>query len=192
MPVPGPAALGRGVVVGPGEDAPGPWAGCPRYRVDEAALAEPMALVGPLHEAWLRRRPVAVELAVDPADLRAAETVAGEPYRLDPGLELARDRLQFLVWTNSYDARRNGGDPVWWHARRAVRLGAAEGGPADVVLADGRPAWCDGGPSEPLGPAELVVPGAVVVERWAIEAGSLRPAGAAGLGTRHPKGAGPA
>ena len=37
------------------------------------------------------------------------------------------DRLHFLVWANSYDARADG-EPIWWWARKAARLGATEGG----------------------------------------------------------------
>ena len=43
---------------------------------------------------------------------------------LEPGLELWLDRLHFLVWANTYDARA--GEPVWWWSRKAARLGAAE------------------------------------------------------------------
>lgn len=136
-----------------------------------------MPLVSLLHEAWLRRRRLVIEMAVDPAELREPEVVTAEPYDCDPGLELGRERLQFLTWTNSYDARASDGEPIWWHGRRAARLGATEGGPADVVLPDGSPAWCDGGPSEPLDPADLAVPGALALHRWAIEAGSLLPGG---------------
>ena len=48
---------------------------------------------------------------------------------------------------------------------------ASSGGAADVVLPDGTPAWCDGGPRQSLAVGE----GAVVVHRETIEAGSLRP-----------------
>lgn len=116
-----------------------------------------------------------VELDVDPDELRRPETTDRQPYQLGSSFELARDRLQFLVWTNSYDAR--GDDLVWWHGRRAARLGATPGGPADVVLPDGRPAWCDGGPSQVFEPDAARALGGAVVHRWSIEAGSLVPAG---------------
>ncbi|MGH9130431.1 MAG: ATP-dependent helicase, partial [Acidimicrobiales bacterium] len=183
MEAPGPAELGRGVVIGAGAQVPPPWSQCPIVRIDEAVLAEPGATVARLHQAWLARRPVVVEMAVDPTELREPEVVSIEPYRCEPGMELWRDRLQFLAWTNSYDARNPGGEPIWWHGRRAQRLGAVEGGPADVLLPDGRAAFCDGGPSEAMaeGPG-----GASVVHRWAIEAGSLTP-----LGPRPAKGSPP-
>ncbi|MGQ0831550.1 MAG: ATP-dependent helicase, partial [Microthrixaceae bacterium] len=85
--------------------------------------------------------------------------------------ELWLDRLHFLVWANSYDARAPGA-PIWWWARKASRLGATEGGAADVVLADGTPAWIDGGPRAPLA-TPLV--GAAVIHCESVELGSLRP-----------------
>src|SRR5204863_306544 len=49
----------------------------------------------------------------------------------------------------------------------AVRLGATAGETSDIVLADGTPAWCDGGPR-----ASGAVDGAVV-HRYALEAGRV-------------------
>jgi DNA helicase-2/ATP-dependent DNA helicase PcrA len=167
VPAPGHPSLGRGVVVTAGAEPPLPWSACPRHRIDDDVMADPLPLVEQLHDAWLHRRPVVVELAVDPAELRAPEVITLEPHRCDPGMELARERLQFLAWTNSYDARSTAGEPIWWHGRRAARLGAREGGPADVVLAGGAPVWCDGGPCEALGLDSEVL------HRWSIEAGSL-------------------
>ena len=74
------------------------------------------------------------------------------------------------MWANSVDASEPG-RAGWALARLAVSLGATPGGPADVVLPDGRPAWCDGGPltrHEGLG---------AVVHRFALEHGSLMPIG---------------
>ncbi|HVL04542.1 MAG TPA: ATP-dependent DNA helicase UvrD2, partial [Acidimicrobiales bacterium] len=65
----------------------------------------------------------------------------------------------------TYDARS--GEPVWWHGVRAGRLGAEIGGPADVVLPDGTPAWCDGGPRQAL------VLDHAVIHRDSIDAGRL-------------------
>src|SRR5690606_20453088 len=79
--------------------------------------------------------------------------------------------LHFLVWANSYDATR-GGELIWWWARKAARLGASEAGPADIVLADGSPAWVDGGPRAPLA---VPLDGAAVIHRETVELGSLQP-----------------
>ncbi|HET9444005.1 MAG TPA: hypothetical protein VFO65_11820, partial [Acidimicrobiales bacterium] len=152
MTAPGAPVLGRGVVVGAGGAVPAAWAGAPVVTVDEGALAEPGPVVAVLHEAWARRRPVVVALGVDPARFRTPVSWTVEPWTLDPGFDAALDRLHFLVWANTYDARGDG-PPVWWWGRKAERLGAraTPGGPADVVLPDGRPAWVDGGPRGPLG-----------------------------------------
>ncbi|HUF33411.1 MAG TPA: ATP-dependent DNA helicase UvrD2 [Acidimicrobiales bacterium] len=170
MPAPGPALLGRGVVVTAGSPPPPPWEGAPVVTLDDAGLADPAAVVGALHDAWLARRPLVVELAVDPVHFRTPETWEVEPWRLDPRFEAWSDRLHFLVWANTYDARA--GDPVWWWGRKAARLGATEtpDGPADLLLPDGTAAWVDGGPRGPLDTAVL---GAAVVHRESVDLGSL-------------------
>ncbi|MGH9182779.1 MAG: ATP-dependent helicase, partial [Acidimicrobiales bacterium] len=169
MTAPGPPSLGRGVVVGAGDPVPPPWSGAPVTVVDDAALREPASTVAALHDAWARRRPVTVLLAVDPGQFREPASWRAEPWTVPADFEPWTDRLHFLVWANAYDAR-GGGEPVWWWARKALRLGAATGGPADVVLPDGRPAWVDGGPRAPLDPAAV---GAVVVHRESLELGRL-------------------
>ena len=162
---PGPAALGRGIVVLPraGRTLPAVCDEWPLVTVDEATNPDE------LHRLWLARQPVVVVLAADPAAIRAPEVSDREPWRHRPDFEFGRERLQFLIWSNNYDARED--EPIWWHGRRAVRLGANLGGPADVLLADGTPAWCDGGPRQPL----VVGDGAAIVHRETIEADSLRP-----------------
>ncbi|MGH7732589.1 MAG: hypothetical protein ACREOE_02535, partial [Gemmatimonadales bacterium] len=172
MPTPPDPSLGRGVVVAAGQDAPAGWEAAPRIVVDEATLADPSAAVGSLHDAWARRQPIVVELACDPEALRAPETCTEAVWSLEPSFDLWRERLQFLVWANTYDAR--GGEPVWWHGRRAERLladhGVVPGGPADIVGPGGTPLYVDGGPFPPP-PAPA---GAGVVHRWSVEAGELR------------------
>jgi ATP-dependent DNA helicase UvrD/PcrA len=160
---PGPRAFGRGVIVNVGDPVPGPWAGAPVVTVDQAVLDTrhdaPCPAVDELHRAWAGREPVVVALAVDPGAFRPPRSYAddelGDPWLLDPGLELWHDRLHFLVWANTYDAR-GGSEPIWWWGRKALKAGGsplAVGGdaPGDVVLADGTPAWVDGGPRGGLG-----------------------------------------
>ncbi|MDQ2651216.1 MAG: ATP-dependent DNA helicase UvrD2 [Actinomycetota bacterium] len=174
MAIPGPLELGRAVIVGAGAAAPEAWDGAQRVVVDAAAVAEPADVVARLHDAWATRRPIVIEAAADPGTYRAPVSTAEEPWRLGPGFETWPDRLHFLVWANSYDARAEG-EPIWWWARKATRLGAVAAGPGDpgdVVLADGTPAWIDGGPRAPL-PGELA--GAAIVHRETVELGSLRP-----------------
>ncbi|HEX2564096.1 MAG TPA: hypothetical protein VHK25_09280, partial [Acidimicrobiales bacterium] len=174
-----PPGLGRGVVVNVGDPVAEPWGGAPVVTVDEAALVDPGGgVVAALHDAWAERRPVVVALGVDPARFREPASVeVDEPWRLTPELEVWSDRLHFLVWANTYDARD--GEPVWWWARKAVRLGAAaaggrhagaHGAAGDVVLPDGTRAWVDGGPrGDDLGTAL----GGAVVHAESVEQGLL-------------------
>jgi len=171
MAMPGPPELGRGIVVLPGMAPPEPWKDCPRLLIERETLTDPVAALESLHRAWFERQPVVVELAVDPKVLRDPEVCHRPVYDLSPRFEFSRQRLQFLVWANNYDARS--GDPVWWHGRKAARSflddGALEAGPADIVLSDGTPLYVDGGP---FAPAPLPS-GIAVVHRWNTEAGSL-------------------
>ena len=174
MSFPGPDELGRGLVVLPGAAVPAPFTEAPRLTIDEAVLASPQvmeAMAAVLHESWAERRRVVIELAVPLETLRAPEAERRPPFELDPGFTFERERLQFLVWANNYDARKPG-DPIWWHGVRASRIGAALGGPADILLPDGTPAWCDGGPRRPV----LSGSGSSVIHRDSIDAGLLTPA----------------
>jgi DNA helicase II / ATP-dependent DNA helicase PcrA len=147
---PGPPSLGRGAVVDPGGPTPAGFTGAPRVRIDDAGLATPDHLAAFLHDRWLRRERVVIELAVDTDALREPEVSRLAPHQLPDDHTFARERLQFLTWANSYDLR--GGTPRWWHGILAARRTAADpAGPVgDIVLPDGRPAWVDGGPRGPL------------------------------------------
>lgn len=169
----GPGPLGRSVVVEAGQPVPAGWIDAPVVRVDEAVLAAPAAVVAELHAAWAERRPVVVELGVDPGRFREPASVPGAPWELGVDVDLPLDRLHFLVWAASYDARK--GDPVWWWGVKAARLEdgarATPDGPADLARADGTPLWVDGGPRQPLAPELLG--GIGVVHRESVEAGRL-------------------
>jgi superfamily I DNA/RNA helicase len=158
------------VIVGAGMGAPAGWEGAERVIVDDDALRAPAEVVGRLHTAWATRTPIVIEAVSDPGSYRNPVSYAQEPWRLGPGFDDWNDRLHFLVWANSYDARSSGA-PIWWWARKAARLGAVEDGPADVTLPDGTPAWIDGGPRAPL---PVPIDGAAVVHRESVELGSLR------------------
>ncbi|HET8930693.1 MAG TPA: ATP-dependent DNA helicase UvrD2 [Acidimicrobiales bacterium] len=166
--------LGRGVVVSTADATPAPWAASPVVTIDEAVLGDPVETIGRLHRLWATREPFVVALAVDPARFRAPESITDEVWRLDAATEPSFDRLHFLVWANTYDARANG-EPIWWWARKAARLGATDApeGPGDIVLDDGTPAWVDGGPRGPL-PAEQLE-GHAVIASETVEAGQLHP-----------------
>lgn len=138
-----PPPLGRGVVLAPGAPIPEPWAEAPRLTVDAATLARPQQALQRLHHHWARRLPLVIELGISAADLREPESLRVEPFTLKPTFEFARERLHFLIWANNYDATR--GEPVWWHARLAQRLGCPPSAEAEVEWED-QSVWCDGGP----------------------------------------------
>ncbi len=141
-------------MVRPGGRPPTGWADAPRIVVDAGALEVPAPVVEALHAAWSARRPVVIELAVAPEDLRAPERYVGPVYALTPRFTFWRERLQFLVWANAYDARD--GEPVWWHGRKLARRLADEGvdedGPADVLRPDGTAPVGRRWPTRPAGP----------------------------------------
>ncbi|MCU1426300.1 MAG: ATP-dependent helicase UvrD/PcrA [Actinomycetia bacterium] len=155
-PFPGPAALGRGVVTIPGRVIEG-FEAATRVLIDDATLDSPEVAIRRLHDAWVSRTPVVVELGVDASALQQSETRTDPPWRLDVSFGFARERLAFLVWANTYDART--GTPVWWWANKAARLGATATpeGPADIALTDGTPAWVDGGPRGLLDMNDVIV-----------------------------------
>jgi DNA helicase-2/ATP-dependent DNA helicase PcrA len=159
--------LGRSVVVAPGARPPEGWEGAPRVTIDASALTDP-EVIDDLHRAWATRSPRTIELVVDPADLREPERVMAPPWEVGADHLFGRERLQFLVWVNSVDAR--GDEPVWWWSHKAEALGAAIGGPADVILPDGTPVWVDGGPRGPIPGVEHPV-----LHAETVRAGSLGP-----------------
>jgi DNA helicase-2/ATP-dependent DNA helicase PcrA len=164
---PGPAALGRGVIVEAGAPAPEPWAEAARVVIDDAALRTPGDTVDQLHALWATRTPVIVDLRVAREALSEPERDDRRAYELTPDFDFGRERSYFLARANNYDARD--GTPRWGAAAETQRLGARPGGPADVLLPDDTPAWCDGGPR-----TAGVLPGESVLHRIAIESGSLR------------------
>lgn len=174
MPVPGPLALGRSVVIDAGDAIPAPWMSAPVVTIDEAVLAQPGPVVERLHAAWATRSPVVVELAVDAARFREPVAIEAAPWTLGADAEPWFDRLHFLVWANTYDAR-SGIAPVWWWGRKAARAGATEtaDGAADVALPDGSPAWIDGGPRRPFDVS--VLGGHPVVHHETVELGAVTP-----------------
>lgn len=170
--------LGRSVVVGPGAIPPQPWSACERVSVT-AVDAE---LAARLHAAWRDRRPLVIELepgiGLDDPSVAPAERVTGmQPWEWPVDLDLPGERLHHAVWANSVDARHADRPAPWRWAEAAIRLGAQPGGAGDVVLPDGRPAVCDGGPLD-IGMAGRL--GLDVVHRFSLEHGSLDPLRGAG------------
>lgn len=168
----GPSALGRGAVLSPGQSPPPFLAGANAFKVDAAVVADPSPLVDALHRHWIKRESVVITLEVDAGALRAQAHAIDTrpPWQVGVSFLFDHQRLHFLIWNNNVDLRS--GEPIWWWGRKALALGAIPSGDesADVVLPDGRPAYCDGGPLMPLD-----VEGAVVVPYVSVESGNLRP-----------------
>ncbi|MEA2022691.1 MAG: UvrD-helicase domain-containing protein [Actinomycetota bacterium] len=150
-----PEAFGRSVVIDPDAHVPEPWKGASVVLVDDATLDEPEATIDRLHRAWSGREAIVIELGVDPTALRVPETEDRDPHEVGATFVFPLERLHFLVWANSYDARS--GVPKWWWSVKAAAIGATEAGPADVVLPGGIPAWIDGGPRGLIKTSEAVV-----------------------------------
>jgi DNA helicase II / ATP-dependent DNA helicase PcrA len=146
---PGHPALGRGVVVRAGQDAPPGWGSAPRFRIDDDVVTHPGPVADVLHQAWLRRQPVVLELAAANDTVREPEVCRLAPHEVPRDFAFHRERLHWLTWANTYDARA--GAPIWWHGVLAQRRGGAQPSDThDVTLTDGRHAWVDGGPRGPL------------------------------------------
>ena len=62
----GPDALGRSLIVGPGQAAPAPWTDGPRVVVDLRALVDPTDVVAELQPLWSGRVRFVVEVAAGP------------------------------------------------------------------------------------------------------------------------------
>ena len=163
--------LGRGVIVGPSAPAPEPWGGADRVVIDDDVLRDPGSALNVLHRHWSGRVPVVVELQCSADELRAPETEPTRPpYALSPRFEFERERLYFLARANNYDDRV--GRMAWGPTLEAQRLGATSSQAADVQLADGTPAWCDGGPRAGATP---VPDGHVLIHRNTLEQRRLDP-----------------
>ena len=168
----GPAALGRSLIIRPGQDVPADWASCPRVALDDEALRDPTEVIAQLSERWSARQPYVLELAAA-LDRHPAETDERAPWRLDPSFTFPLERLAHLVWSNALDLRDDA-VPTAEAVTAAVAAGAtvADESAADVRTPAGEPAWCDGGPTD-LGLA--VLDGSPVLHRTWLEHGRITP-----------------
>ncbi len=174
--MPDPIALGRSVVVGVGDAAPNEWSSCERIRV----TAVNQATADELGAAWRERRSVTIELTpglgLDDPEVAPAEVVTGrQPWEWPIDLDLVGERLHHAMWANSIDARAGTSRRRWRWANVARSLGAtpADNG-ADIVLPDGSPAVCDGGPLDAALGERVDM---AVVHRISLEHGILQPIG---------------
>ncbi len=145
MAFPGPSRLGRGAVVNRGDADP--LGAEERFLVDGDLLSSDTRMaevVDRMHRAWQDRRPMLVELDVEPDELRQPTVEERPLWTLGADYSLLRERLHFLTWANNWDCRD--GTPVWWWGTKATALGAVPGGEADIVTASGASRWVDGGP----------------------------------------------
>src|SRR5437762_1503447 len=94
-----------------------------------------------------------------PGEVVSSRPRSTRPRRGDPGRRSGPSAL----------GRRRG--PGWGWAGKARALGARPGGPADVHLPDGRPAWIDGGPRTWFEAERVPDP---VVHAESVELGRLR------------------
>ena len=103
-----------------------------------------------------------------------SETTLG----LAPDLDPAHDRLHFLVWANTYDAR-GGGEPIWWWGRKALKAGAVAPGPATAGAgrrgAARRHARRGSTAARGATTSPELAGGAAVVPAEAVDAGHVRP-----------------
>ncbi len=172
---PGPAALGRNVVVAPGQANPTGWDDVPRVRLDAAVLADPSAAVASLRAAAHGASGRVIELATD-FDVAPDSVDRRPPHELGVEHEFALDELFHLLWANAIDAR-DPEAPRWTLLDRAVAHGATpidsdDGGgdqahAGDIRTPDGRPVWLDGGPVRHCAP----IAGTAVVHAVHIEHG---------------------
>ncbi len=141
-----PIALGRSLVVSQGSHIPEAWASAPTYAIDKALLENPPKLelvVSELHELWSKRTPFVAQLFVDPSILREPQSTRLAPWELGGGFTFLLERLQFVLWRNTYDGRTD--EIIWWWAHKAKKLGAESSATADSRV-DGSEYWIDGGP----------------------------------------------
>jgi DNA helicase II / ATP-dependent DNA helicase PcrA len=172
-------ALGRNVVIRPGQVVPDGWKTVDRHVITMTDLQSPAPLLGNLRRWAAESRACVFEIdeAVDAA-LVAPQTNTSPMHKMGPSFTFEMSALHHLLWSNSVDCR-DPDHPVWWLTAAASAIGASaigataapEAGAGDVVLPDGRPVWLDGGPVRFSDPID----GVAVVHRIAIEHRSMTP-----------------
>ena len=163
----GPACLGRGVLVSPGQAPPGVWADAERVVVNAAALDSGAGRV--LRDAWSSRRRVVIEMHGPVPG--PGQTIHRRWWDLHPGVTLGSDVWHHLLTANTVDAR-DLDRPGFVPAAKAEKLGAGLSRDVGDVVNEGRAVWCDGGPLDSFEPDALG--GLCLVPAVNIAAGSLR------------------
>ncbi len=165
----GPASLGRSVLVAEGVEAPAPWSDCARVAVRAADLSNP-GFLAEVRRTFLTRSRAVYALATD-VEEPPPGLLADDVYDVRVDHDFVPEATWALLTANAVDARSD--PPVWPCAALAIRLGATPGGSADVLLPDGRAAWCDGGPLRLW--TDRAFDGVAVVPREALLTGMLAP-----------------
>ena len=168
------AALGRNVVVRPGQPAPDGWGDVPRWPVGPTQTVNPSQLLAELRRLADDRIPRIFEIGDEHAAALAERPVNTAPmHEIGPRFTFELSELHHLVWSNSVDAR-DLDQPMWHLAEAAIALGATpidSSSDGEVTLPDGTVVWLDGGPIRFTEPIE----GIAVVHRVALEHRSLVP-----------------
>ena len=165
---PGPAVLGRHVVVRPGQSAPAGWAHAPRLVIGSAHHDVVAALLG----LTAARTGAVLELDdTTAAALAQPFSTTLPPHAVGPRVRFSSEQLQHHVFANAIDLRANA--PSWPLLDLAERAGAraVTDGRGDVELPDGTRAWLDGGPPRFTPPVD----GLPILHRVSVEHRSLRP-----------------
>jgi len=154
-------------LIKPDQTIPAPWDNSQTMTVSAEAKPE---VVERLHQAWREReRLVIIWDGPLPPEAPVLDIAFHE---LSPQTEVPGERLRFAATANSVNLL--GDEPDFAPLQRAAELGAiiidgeaTDRGPGEVTLANGNPAWVDGGPLARLTPADLeevaVVPAAHLI-----------------------------
>ena len=120
-------ALGRNIVIHPGQAAPEGWGSAAHVVVGSAELNSPAALIARLRRMADDREACVFELddAVDAA-LAEPQTNDAEIHDVGPRFTFEVSALRHLVWSNSVDGR-DPDHPVWQLTDIAIGLGAEPG-----------------------------------------------------------------
>ena len=165
-PTSGPAALGRNIVLSPGQSVPAAWAHAPHLVVDSPDAA----LTAQLHVLAHQRVGCVIELTASAAAALAQPfTTTLPPHAVGPRVRFTSEQLQHLVFSNAIDLRTT---PTFQLLGLAIGAGAraVTDGRGDIELPNGTRAWLDGGPPRYTSP----IGGVPVLHRVSIEHRSLR------------------
>ena len=170
----GPSALGRNVIVRPGQPTPPQWSDAQRLQIAERDVDHPDDLVDQLRVLARGKTAVVIEISqAVAARLAAPESTQAAPHAVGARFRFHRSDLHHLVVANAVDTTDS--SLQWPLLDHAVQHGATavSDGRGDIQLPDGTRAWLDGGPITFREPID----GLPVIHRIAIEHRSLTPFG---------------